>query len=62
MPMVTVHIPYRGVYEGLAYIPEDQLDNLVDFLSDNDDILDEFLTNAHVINDQVLVLDAQLGD
>ena len=62
MPMVTVQIPYRGVYEGLVYVPEGQLDNLVGFLSDNDDSLDEFLTNAHVINDQVLVLDAQLSD
>lgn len=62
MPMVTIQIPYRSVYEGLVYVPEDQLNNVVGFLSDNDDSLDEFLTNAHVINDQVLVLDAQLSD
>lgn len=62
MPMVTVQIPYQCLYEGSVYVPDAELDNVSGYLGDNDDVLDEFLTNATVINDQLLVLDAQLSD
>lgn len=62
MPMVTVQIPYQCVYEGSVYVPDTELDNVSGYLGDNDDVLDEFLTNASIINDQLLVLDAQLSD
>jgi hypothetical protein len=62
MPMVTVQIPYRHVYEGQVYIPDTDLDNVAGFLSDNEDVLEQFLDNAYTINDQLLVLDAQLSD
>lgn len=41
MPKVTISVPFTGIWFAEVNVPEDRLDDVADFLDENDDLLQD---------------------
>lgn len=46
MPIVRVNIPYSGILNADVDVPECELDNVMGWISDNDDVVDDIVASG----------------
>lgn len=62
MPLVTVSVPYSGIWYAEINIPEDRLDDIGSYLSENDDVLQDVLEQGWEGERMMELMDVRVED